>query len=78
MVTNCIAKSNTIDGFRLEGDVQNSRLTTCLANGHTQSGFREVTSGSTPNFNGFVYEVSTNNGTNTVTKVGANSLIVSV
>lgn len=78
VVTNCIAKSNTIDGFRLEGDVQNSRLTTCIANGNTQYGFREVTSGSTPNFNGFVYEVSTNNGTNTVTKVGANSLIVSV
>lgn len=78
VLTNCIAKSNTIDGFRLEGDVQNSRVTTCIANGNTQFGFREVTSGSTPNFNGFIYEVSTNNGTNTVTKVGANSLVVSV
>jgi hypothetical protein len=77
-VSGCIANSNAVDGFRLEGDVQNSRINQCIANGNTSFGFREVVSGSTPNYNGFMYEVSTNNGTNTVTKVGANSQVFSV
>jgi hypothetical protein len=74
--SSCNAKSNLQDGFRLEGDVQNSRLTTCTANGNSTFGFREVISGSTPNLNYFIYSLSTNNGTNTVTKVGAGSVIV--
>lgn len=77
-ISGCIGNLNTVDGFRLEGDVQYSRINQCIGNTNTQFGFREVVSGSTPNFNGFMYETSTGNGTNTVTKVGANSTVFSV
>lgn len=74
----CVAKTNTVDGIRIEGDVQNSRVAECISNGNAAFGIREIVSGSTPNYNGFLYNVSTGNGTNTVTKVGANSTVVSI
>lgn len=78
LISNCVAKANTSDGFRLEGDVQHSRLSTCSAVNNVVFGIREVTAGSSPNFNGFIYSVTQGNGNNTVTKVGANSTVVSI
>ena len=74
----CVAKSNGGDGFRLEGDVQHSRLATNSAYNNGSFGIREVIAGSTPNYNGFTYSVTRTNGNDTVTKVGANSTVVSI
>ena len=77
-LTTCTAKTNGGDGFRVEGDVQHCRLSLCNAHNNTGYGIREVTAGSTPNFNGFIYSITRNNGNDTVTKVGANSTVVSI
>ncbi len=78
LVTGCIAKSNLADGFRLEGDTVDSRVLACIGELNTTFGFREVVLGSTPNRNSFIYSVSTGNGTDTVTKVGANSSVIAI
>lgn len=70
------SNSNTGDGVRLEGDVQNCRLTTVMAMGNTGFGQREVISVSTPNYNGFIYGVTGANGNNVITKLGASSYVV--
>ena len=75
ILSGVVSNTNTNDGFRLEGDVQNCRVAECVANSNVAFGFREVVSGSTPNFNGFIYETCTGNGNNTITKVGANSSV---
>ena len=70
-----IVSHNLGDGFRLEGDVTNC----CIAGvSDTNTGFgcREVVAGSTPDYNTFIAVKSIGNGTNTVTKVGANSTIL--
>lgn len=77
-ITTCTAKSNGGDGFRLEGDVQHSRLAINNAHNNGSFGIREVVAGSTPNYNGFIYSITRNNGNDTVTKVGANSTVVSI
>lgn len=77
-LTTCTAKSNGGDGFRLEGDVQHSRLAINNAHNNGSYGIREVVAGSTPNYNGFIYSITRNNGNDTVTKVGANSTVVSI
>ncbi len=68
--------SNTGDGIRIEGDVQNCRIITPISKGNGTFGLREVISGSTPNFNGLIYAIVSGNGNNTITKVGASSYIV--
>lgn len=78
ILSGCVATNNTIDGYRLEGDVQNTRLVTCVADTNTSFGIREVVAGATPNYNGFLHCVVTGNGNNTITKVGANSTILSI
>ncbi len=71
-----VSVSNGIDGVRLEGDVQYTRITNVIAKSNTSFGMREVIAGSTPNFNTFAYDISQLNGNNTITIVGANSLVV--
>lgn len=69
--------SNGGDGVRIEGDVQNCRFVTTYVRANTGFGIREVTSGSTPNFNGLIYTICNNNvASNVITKVGASSYIV--
>lgn len=75
-MTNCLSVGNSIDGFRIEGDTQNCRLSESGAFTNTSYGIREVTTGATPNLNGFIYNIATGNGTDTITKVGASSFIV--
>lgn len=75
LLSDSILASNGIDGLRLEGDVQNVRAVNLIAKNNAQFGAREVVAGSTPNNNGFVYVLTSGNGTNVVTKVGANSFI---
>jgi len=69
-------RSCTGDGFRIEGDVVYCRISECVAYSNTGTSFREVVAGATPNNNGFIYNVSNNNGSDTVVKVGAQSFIV--
>lgn len=68
--------SNGIDGVRLEGDVQFSRITNVQSKGNVSFGMREVVSGSTPNNNTFAYDISQLNGNNVITVVGGASLVV--
>ena len=68
--------SNGIDGVRLEGDVQFTRVTNVQAKSNTSFGMREVTSGSTPNNNTFAYDLSQLNGNNVITVVGGASVVV--
>jgi len=75
LINGGMARSNGGDGYRLEGDTQNSRVLHAITEGNTGFGCREIVSGSTPNLNDLVGMVSTGNGTNTITKVGAGSLI---
>lgn len=75
-VGNNVVKSNLGDGIRLEGDTQLCRVTTNICDSNTGFGAREVTTGSTPNFNGLIYNVLTGNGNNTQTKLGASSFII--
>jgi hypothetical protein len=74
-ISSSIARSNTVDGYRLEGDVQYCNVTGCVSDTNTSFGCREIVSGSTPNRNNFAGVWTIGNGTNTVTKVGANSQI---
>ena len=77
MVCNAIAASNGGDGFRLEGNTTQSNITNGIADTNTGYGVREIISGSTPNYNGFIGCKAVGNvGSNTITKVGANSTIV--
>lgn len=69
-------KNNGGDGGRLEADVQSSRISECIFTGNGGFGLREVTTGTTPNLNGLIYNVALLNGNNTITKVGASSFIV--
>lgn len=71
-----MSNNNGIDGVRLEGDVQNCRISLVNARTNTQFGIREVVAGSTPNLNGLIYGITSGNGTNAITKVGAGSYIV--
>jgi hypothetical protein len=76
MISECLAVSCGGDGYRLEGDVQYSRVLHSVADTNTGFGCREIVSGSTPNWNDLVGMVAVSNvGSNTITKVGANSLI---
>ena len=77
MTSNVIAKSNGGDGIRLEGNVTNVNITNGIADGNTGYGIREITSGSSPNYNDFIGDRAVNNtGSNIITKVGANSNIL--
>lgn len=76
-IDTCIGTNNGIDGFRIEGDTQNCRLSNSGAFSNTSFGIREVTTGSTPNLNGIIYSMASGNGTDTITKVGAGSFIYS-
>lgn len=71
-----IAKSNGGDGVRIEGDVVNSRFTNTIVDSNLGTGMREVTNVSTPDHNGFIYNVAVNNGNNTISKLGANSFVI--
>ena len=75
-VAGCVARNNAQDGIRLEGDVQNSRVSESCADTNTVFGIREIVAGSTPNLNGLVYNVAAGNGNNTITKVGASSFVI--
>lgn len=75
-ISGTLTNDNIIDGVRLEGDVQNSRILNVITKNNGQYGVREVTAGTTPNNNGFIYMQSVGNGTNAITKVGASSFIV--
>jgi hypothetical protein len=70
------AKSCSGDGIRVEGDVLNSRVFSMQVKSNLGTAIREIVSGSTPNYNGLIYNVVANNGSNAITKVGANSFIV--
>lgn len=71
-----MSNNNGIDGLRVEGDVQNCRFAQFNCRNNVAFGAREVTSGSTPNLNGFIYGITSGNGNNTITKVGASSYVV--
>lgn len=75
-VGNNIIKSNAGDGIRLEGDTQLCRVTSNICDSNTGFGAREVTTGSTPDFNGLIYNALIGNGNNTQTKLGASSFVV--
>ncbi len=75
-VTGGLLSTNGGDGLRIEGDVQNSRFTAVNSRANVSFGIREVTAGSTPNLNGYIYSICTGNGNNTITKLGAGSYIV--
>lgn len=76
-VDGLIVNQNGGDGIRLEGDVQHVRLIGFMTNLNTGFGAREVVAGSTPNLNGFIYGVNTNNvASNTTTIVGGGSFVV--
>lgn len=70
------AKMGSADGVRLEGDAQGCRILNFISRGNASYGFREVTNGVAPNFNGFIYCQPGTNGNDVITKVGANSFIV--
>lgn len=74
--SNNIIKGNVGDGIRLEGDTQSCRITTNITDTNAGFAIREVTTGSSPNLNGLIYNVALGNGTNTITKIGAGSFIV--
>lgn len=76
IISGSVVANNSGDGIRIEGDTQNVRISTCIANTNTGTGISEVISGSTPNNNGFIYNVQVGNGTNTTTLVGVNSFQV--
>lgn len=71
-----MSNNNGIDGLRIEGDVQNCRFAQFNCRNNVAFGAREVVSGSTPNFNGLIYGITSGNGNNTITKVGASSYVV--
>jgi hypothetical protein len=71
-----MSNNNGIDGVRIEGDVQNCRIAQVNARNNTQFGQREVVAGSTPNLNTFIYGITSGNGTNAITKVGASSVVL--
>lgn len=76
-IGDCISKSNGGDGFRLEGDTVYCRINGCMADGNTGFGMREIVAGSTPNNTTMYYNVALNNtAANTITKVGASSVVV--
>lgn len=75
-VSGGMSNSNSIDGLRVEGDVQNCRFFGVNCRTNVSFGTREVTVGSTPNFNGFIYGITSGNGNNAITKVGASSYVV--
>lgn len=78
LMTGNIAKANSGDGFRLEGDTQFCRVTSSIADGNSLFGMREIVAGSTPNNNKFIYDQAMNNVTsNTITVVGGASAVVS-
>lgn len=77
LLDTCIATNNSGDGFRMEGDTQNCRLTNSGAFSNNAFGIRELTNVSTPNNNGFVYDMASGNSSDTITKVGASSFIYS-
>jgi len=71
---NCIARNGSGDGFRFEGNATYSRVIAGTSDTMIGWGCREVVSGSTPNYNLLGGLILLNNtGSNTVTKVGANS-----
>ncbi len=76
VVSGGVVNANAGDGIRLEGDVQNCRMVTPISRSNTGFGLREVTSGTSPNFNGLIYGVVNGNGSDVITKVGASSYIV--
>jgi hypothetical protein len=76
MVANASVRSCTGDGYRIEGDVQYSRISECTSYANTGTSFREIVAGLTPNNNGFIYNVANNNGSDIIVKVGAASFIV--
>ena len=77
IINSIIVGTNTIDGIRIEGDAQNCRVTTCVANGNAGRGISEVVTTSTPNNNGFIYNVQVNNaGGNSTSIVGTSSFKV--
>ena len=75
-ITGSLSGANTGDGIRLEGDVQSSRVTTCVTDTNSGFGIREVVAGSTPNLNGLIYNVALGNSSDVITKVGAGSFVV--
>lgn len=71
-----IIRSNGADGIRVENSAQYCRFSTNITDTNNGFAIREVAGVSTPNFNGFIYNVAINNTTNTITKLGANSFIL--
>lgn len=73
----CISKGNGGDGFRLEGNTTQSLIAGGIADTNTGYGMREVVSGSTPDYNGFIgCKAIANTASNVITKVGTHSTIV--
>lgn len=64
------------DGLLVEGDVQYCRIAEHSSHNNIGFGIREITSGSTPNNNGFAHNISLGNGNNVITKVGVNSYVI--
>lgn len=72
-----VSKSNGNDGFKLEGNATYNTLTANVADTNGAYGFREVTLGSTPDYNKFYGNMPRSNVTSDVeTTVGANSTVV--
>lgn len=71
-ITESLAWANGGDGFRLEGDSQYNSVSG-IADSNTGYGFREVVSGSTPDYNKTPGLVTAGNGNNTITFVGTHS-----
>lgn len=73
-----VASSNEVlrslqDGYRLEGNVRHTRFTNNIADACATFGMREIVSGVSPDFNGFLHNVLIGNANNTQTVVGPNS-----
>lgn len=76
-VSGVISTLNGGDGFRLEGNTIQSNIIGGIADTNTGYGAREVTSGSTPDYNGFIgCKAVSNVASNVITKLGTNSTIV--
>lgn len=74
LITAITVGTNTGDGIRIEGDAQQCRVLTCIANTNTGRGVSEVTTGATPNNNGYIYNVQVGNtGGNVTNLVGTSS-----
>lgn len=76
LINGSIVKGNSQDGIRFEGDVQFSRVSECAIVNNNGTCVREVTTGTVPNNNGFIYNAINGNGSNTPIKLGASSFIV--